>query len=86
MIEYISMSEKDIKHAWFYLLRKYLYISWEVCFVYLYIDILHRMKLKDCDIASWLFDQTLLFLLNEVNFYIMKSDVPCTPISGLKEC
>ena len=34
------------------------------------------MKLKHCDNAIWLIDQILLFLLNEVKVYIIKSNVP----------
>ena len=51
-------------------------VSGEHCFVYLQIDILHKMNLKHCDNATGLIDQILLFLQNDVNVYIMKSNVP----------
>ena len=50
-------------------------VSGEHCFVYLQIDKLHKTNLKHCDNASGLIDQILLFLLNDVKVYIMKSNV-----------
>ena len=61
----------------FCLLRKYPY-SFQRRLHCLFVDIyiLHRMKLTHCDNATWLIDQIILFLLNDVIFYIMKSNVP----------
>ena len=36
-------------------------VSGEHCFVYLQIDILHKMNLEHCDNATGLIDQILLF-------------------------
>ena len=117
------MNEKYIKHAWFFLLRKYLNRFPRRLFC-LFVDRnltqhepagkgLTSWLSSNCEVVtfplvSWIrcganlcrFLIFVLFLslnivilpvgntvlLNEVNFYIMKSDVPCTPISDLKEC
>ena len=89
------MYKTYIKPVWFlfYFWENITIVSGEHCFVYLQIDILHKMNLKLCDNATGLIDQILLFLLNDVNVYIMKSNVPWTPndvpwipICDLKEC
>ena len=59
------MYKTYIKPVWFLFFGENIAIvSGEHCFVYLQIDILHRMNLKHCVNASELIDQILLFLLN----------------------
>ena len=68
------MYKTYIKPAWFLFFEKNITIvSGKHCFVYLQIDILHRMNLKHGDNAIGLIDQ---ILLNDVNFYIMNNNVP----------
>ena len=55
------MYKTYIKPVWFFFWENITIVSGEHCFVYLQIDILHRMNLKHYDNATGLIDQILLF-------------------------
>ena len=56
------MYKTYIKPVWFlFFWENITIVSGEHCFVYLQIDILHKMNLEHCDYATGLIDQILLF-------------------------